>query len=87
MARSLRGFRLVASRFSQLAACSGAPSHRLPKAQDYAIMADYIRDLRLAKWGSMINLRSLSASPNGRQRSDVMSFQTSIISFVLQLCR
>jgi hypothetical protein len=28
-----------------------------PKAQDYAIMADYIRDLRPMKWGSMINLR------------------------------
>ena len=26
-------------------------------------------------------------SPSGRQRSDFMSFQTSIISFVLQPCR
>jgi hypothetical protein len=28
----------------------------------------------------MINLRSLSVSPSGRQRSDIMSFQASIIS-------
>ena len=54
---TLRRLRLAASRCSQFAACSGAPSHRPPKAQDYAIMADYIRDLRPAKWGPMINLR------------------------------
>jgi hypothetical protein len=35
-AHSLWGFRLVDSRVSQFAACSGAPSHRPPKAQDYA---------------------------------------------------
>jgi len=57
LACSFQGFRLAASRFSRFAACSGAPSHRPPKAQDYAIMADYIRDLRPAKWASMINLR------------------------------
>jgi hypothetical protein len=54
---TLKRLRLAASRFGQFAAFSGAPSHRPPKAQDYAIMADYIRDLRPAKWGSMINLR------------------------------
>jgi hypothetical protein len=48
---ALRHFRLAASRVSRVAACFGAPSHRPPKAQDYAIMADYIRDLRPAKWG------------------------------------
>ena len=32
MAHSLQGCRLAASRFSQFAACSGAPSHRPPKA-------------------------------------------------------
>jgi hypothetical protein len=28
-----------------------------PEAQNSATMMDYIRDLRSAKWGSMINLR------------------------------
>src|SRR5262249_17461870 len=48
---TLRLLRLAASRFSRFAACSGAPSHRPPKAQDYAIMADYIRDLRTPEMG------------------------------------
>src|SRR6516225_5141452 len=30
-AHSRKGFRLAASRFSRFAACSGAPSHRLPQ--------------------------------------------------------
>src|SRR5262249_24767018 len=43
MACSLKGFCLAASRLSRFAACSGAPSHRPPKAQDYA---DFQRGLQ-----------------------------------------
>jgi hypothetical protein len=32
-----------------------------PRLRTTPILTDYIRDLRPAKWGSMINLRSLSA--------------------------
>ena len=43
MARNLYGLRLAAVRIRQFAACSGAPSHRPPKAQDYA---DFQRGLQ-----------------------------------------
>jgi len=64
MACGLLGFRLAASRFSQFAGCSGAPSHRPPKAQDYAIMGDYSRDLRPVEWGQ--GLVCTAAIPNVR---------------------
>jgi hypothetical protein len=59
MAHCLYGLRLAASRFSQFAACSGAPSHRLPSRLRTTpnCIDHYSRDLRPAKWASMINLR------------------------------
>src|SRR6516225_5964456 len=88
MAHSLQGFRPAAGRVSQLAACFGAPSHRHPEAQHYAdLQVGLQQGFATGEMGSMINLRSLSPSPSGRQRSDLMSFQASIISFVLQPCR
>jgi hypothetical protein len=43
--------------------CSGAPSHRPPKAQDYAIMADYNRNLRSAKRVSGVGLHGSNPEP------------------------
>ena len=59
MARSLQGRRLAASRFSQFAACYGAPSHRPSQGSGLRRFSKghYSRDLRPVEWGSMINLR------------------------------
>src|SRR6516164_1223866 len=62
---TLRHFRLVASRFSQFAACSGAPSHRPSQGLGLRQFSkwDYSRDLRPAKWGSGLSLHSSNLEP------------------------
>jgi hypothetical protein len=49
--------RFALSCFYGFAACSGAPSHCLPPRlrTTAAFKGDYSRELRLAKWSSMIN--------------------------------
>src|SRR6516225_2040740 len=49
MAHSVCGFRLAASRFSRFAACSGAPSHRLPQGSGQGIVAGQISTLEVVR--------------------------------------
>src|SRR5262249_5878988 len=55
----------VALRFRSFAACSGAPSHRLPQGSGLRRFSkwDYSRDLRPAKWGSGVRLHSSNPEP------------------------
>src|SRR6516165_11979266 len=51
MAHSVWGFRLTASRFSQFAACSGAPSHRLLQGSGQGIVPVQTSTLEAAGGG------------------------------------
>jgi len=64
---TLRHLRLAASRLSRFAACSGAPSHRLPQGPGHGIVAGQVSALKVAGGGLIADTALRSVQHQVRQ--------------------